>query len=95
MQVDSDETSGVAAAWLMIAAMVAFKLGLTIYILVAYPSAQNTAMQILLNLHWWILLGVLAAVAVIAWGPLLRMWARLVRMRRRRAALLRAEWRND
>jgi hypothetical protein len=91
----TDESTGLAAAWVMIATMVAFKVGLTLYILIAYPSVQNLVLQLVLNVVWWILLVAVVAAGVFLWGPLVRMWARLVRMRARRAELKRAEWTID
>jgi hypothetical protein len=91
-QSGGDESTGLAAAWVMIATMVAFKVGLTLYILIAYPSVLNLVMQLVLNVFWWILLVAVVAAGVFLWGPLVRMWTRLVRMRARRAELERAEW---
>lgn len=80
-----DDNEGTTAAWLMIGIVLAFKFGLTIFVLIAYPSTHNLLANAAAN--WPIVLGVLFFAA----SPL-AFWIRLVRVRARRAKLLRAEW---
>jgi membrane protein YdbS with pleckstrin-like domain len=81
----TDDADSVTAAWFVIGTMIAFKLGLTAYILLAYPSAKNLLFQLAFNWPW------LLAVVVLLTPPGL-FWWRLWRVRARRAALQRAEW---
>ena len=83
-----DDHDGMTAAWLMIATVIAFKVGLTLYVLVAYPSGANLFMQIALNVPWLVLIVVLLA------APAL-FWVRRLRVRAKRAQLVRAEWNVD
>ena len=83
-----EDRDDLSAAWLMIGAMIAFKVGLTLFILLAYPSAQNLHMQIALNWPW-----LLAIVVLLA--PPAAFWVRRVRVRAKRAQLQRAEWNVD
>jgi hypothetical protein len=83
-----DDSDGVGAAWAVIGVMVAFKLGLTLYVLVAYPSGPNLLANLAANWYW------LLAIVVLVTPPLI-FWGRLVRMRAKRAKLQRAEWHVD
>ena len=83
-----DESDGVTAAWWMIGITIAFKVGLSLWVLIAYPSAQNLIMQIALNWPW------LLAIVVLVASPAV-FWARMVRVRAKRAKLQRAEWNVD
>ncbi len=80
-----DDSDGVGAAWAVIGVMVAFKLGLTLFVLVAYPSGPNLLANLAANWYW------LLAIVVLVTPPLV-FWGRLVRMRAKRAKLQRAEW---
>ena len=83
-----DESENLAAAWWMIGVMIAFKVGLTLFVLISYPSQQNLISQIALNWPWLVAIAVLLTPPAVYWG-------RLVRMRARRAQLQRAEWNVD
>jgi hypothetical protein len=76
------------AAWLMLGITVAFKVGLTLFVLLAYPSGPNLITNFALNWPWFVLLAVL--LVVLATWALWRL--RLVRVRAKRDKLLHAEW---
>ena len=68
--------------------LIGFKVGLTIWILLAYPSSKNLFIPVALNWPW-----LLAAVAFLV-APAL-FWWRLVRVRAKRAKLQHSEWNVD
>ncbi len=68
--------------------MIAFKVGLTIWIILAFPSAYNLFMQIVMNWYWF------AAIVLILAGPAV-FWWRLLRVRAKRAKLQHSEWHVD
>jgi hypothetical protein len=86
---DGNDTT---AAWLMLGVTIAFKVGLTLWVLIAYPSSQNFIVNLALNWPWFVLL-VVVAVALLA-APVL-FWVRRVRVRAKRAQLQHAEWNVD
>jgi cytochrome bd-type quinol oxidase subunit 2 len=79
------------AAWLMLGITVSFKIGLTLFVLIAYPSGPNLITNLALNWPWLVLTVVLVIVLVgyAIW------WLRLVRVRAKRARLLHGEWNVD
>ncbi len=81
---ESDEMN---AVWVMLSMMVACKVGLTIYVLVAFPSAANLAGQLAGHPLLLPVIGLLVPPAIY--------WARLLRGRAKRARLQRAEWNVD
>jgi hypothetical protein len=83
-----DEGEDLTAAWGMIWVMIAFKVGLTAWIVVAFPSGQNLFMQIVMNWPW------LLAAAIFLVGPSV-FWWRMLRVRAKRAKLQHAEWHVD
>jgi hypothetical protein len=83
-----DEGEDLKAAWGMVWVMIAFKVGLTMWILAAFPSGQNLFMQIALNWPW------LLAAAIFLAGPSI-FWWRMLRVRAKRAKLQHAEWHVD
>lgn len=80
------------AAWLMLGITAAFKLGLMIWVLIAFPSSQNFIVNMALNWPWFVLSGV---VLVALLGAPLVFWVRRVRVRAKRARLQHAEWNVD
>lgn len=86
---DHDDTT---AAWLMLAITIAFKVGLTLWVLIAYPSSKNLIVNLAINWPWFILL---AVVGVALLGAPLVFWVRRVRVRAKRARLQHAEWNVD
>jgi len=80
------------AALLMIGVVVAFKVGLTVWVVLAFQSQQNLITNIALNWPWFILLAVIA-VALLA-APVV-FWVRRMRVRAKRARLQHAEWNVD
>jgi len=81
------------AAWNMFWLMVGGKFVIMIAIAVVgfyhlQPGQRNLSVLVLLNWSWILLTGVLVA------GPVAYWW-RLRRVRRKRAALIRAEWQVD
>jgi hypothetical protein len=76
------------AVWWMLGTMIAFKVGLTLFILIAYPSVQNLIAQVALNALWFVGIVVLLASPAIFW------W-RMLRLRARRKQLQWAEWHVD
>ena len=79
------------AAWLMLGITVAFKIGLTLFVLIAYPSGPNLITNLALN--WpWLVLTVVVVVALLGYAV---WWLRLVRVRAKRARLLHGEWNVD
>ncbi len=83
-----EEADDLNAAWAMIWSMIAFKVGLTIWIILAFPSGYNLFMQLVMNWYWF------AAIVLILAGPAL-FWWRMLRVRRKRAKLQHAEWHVD
>lgn len=78
------------AAWNMFWLMVGGKLVIMVAIGIVgfqhlHPGQRNLSVLVLLNWSWILLAGVLVA------GPVAYWW-RLRRVRRKRAALIRAEW---
>ena len=86
---DHDDTR---AAWMMLGVTVAFKVGLTLWILIAYPSTQNFVVNLALNWPWLILMG--AVLIGLFAAPVLFRY-RLRRVRSKRARLQHAEWHVD
>ena len=81
------------AAWTMFWLMVGGKFAIMVAIAVVgfhhlHPTQRNLQVVLLLNWSWILLTGVLVA------GPVAYWW-RLRRVRRKRAALIRAEWHID
>src|SRR5581483_4609718 len=60
-----EEADDLNAAWAMIWSMIAFKVGLTIWIILAFPSGYNLFMQLVMNWYWF------AAIVLIRPGPVL------------------------
>ena len=87
-----EEREDTTAAWGMLAVMAAFKLGFAAWIVLAYPSTQNTVLNLAHGWIWIILMGVVL-VGLLAAPILFRV--RLRRVRRRREQLQRAEWNVD
>ncbi len=86
---DGDDTT---AAWLMLGITIAFKVGLTLWILITFPSTQNLVVNAAIN--WpWLLLGVVVLVALV--GAPVAFWVRRLRVRAKREKLLHAEWHVD
>jgi cytochrome c biogenesis protein CcdA len=80
------------AAWLMLGVVAAFKVGLTVWVVLAFQSSQNLITNIALNWPWFILLVVIAVALLTA--PVL-FWVRRMRVRAKRAQLQHAEWNVD
>lgn len=79
-----------AALWTLVGIFVVFKVATTIMIILASPDGGSNAIWLFVVFHWpFMILGLIFAVA-----PLL-FWARLVRVRAKRARLQAAEWRID
>ncbi len=81
------------AAWNMFWLMVGGKLVIMVAIAIVgfhhlQPGQRNLSVLVLLNWSWILLTGMLVA------GPVAYWW-RLRRVRRKRAALIRAEWQVD
>ena len=75
-------------SWMMIGALLIAKIGGLIVILAIDPSEMAALFAVVSTWIWLVVLGVLLA------GPA-SYWWRLRRMRRKRAALQRAEWMID
>ena len=80
------------AALLMLGVVVAFKVGLTVWVVLAFQSSQNVIMNVALNWPWFILLGVILVVVLSAPAVF---WVRRVRVRAKRSRLQHAEWHVD
>jgi hypothetical protein len=80
------------AALLMLGVVAAFKVGLTVWVVLAFQSSQNVIMNVALNWPWFIMLAVIVVLVVTA--PVL-FWVRRVRVRAKRARLQHAEWHVD
>jgi len=87
-----EEYDGKTAALLMVAIVAAFKVGLTIWVVLAFQSSQNLITNVALNWPWFLVLGGVV-VALIA-APIV-LWVRRMRVRAKRAQLQRAEWNVD
>ncbi|MCS7246501.1 MAG: hypothetical protein NZ696_02730 [Thermomicrobium sp.] len=72
-------------AWWFGGIVIGFKTW-TLGVILVFSVQWSTAWFLLLNHLAWVI-----AFALLIWGPLL-FWYRLVRVRRRRHALLRSEW---
>jgi hypothetical protein len=72
-------------AWMMIGSLLIAKIGGLIVIFVIDPSEMAALFAVVSTWIWFVVLGILLA------GPA-SYWWRLRRMRRKRAALQRAEW---
>ncbi len=83
---EGDDTT---AAWLMLGITAAFKVGITAWILIAYPSSKNLIVNLALNWPWLIIMG--AVLVALLTAPVL-FWVRRVRVRAKRARLQHAEW---
>ena len=80
------------AALLMLGVVAAFKVGLTVWVVLAFQSSQNVIMNVALNWPWFILLAVILVLVLSA--PIV-FWVRRVRVRAKRAQLQHAEWHVD
>jgi hypothetical protein len=80
------------AALLMLGVVAAFKVGLTVWVVLAFQSSQNFIMNVALNWPWFIMLAVIAVLVLTA--PVL-FWVRRVRVRAKRKRLQHAEWHVD
>jgi hypothetical protein len=80
------------AALLMLGVVAAFKVGLTVWVVLAFQSSQNVIVNVALNWPWFILLGVILVLVLSA--PIV-FWVRRVRVRAKRARLEHAEWHVD
>ena len=87
-----EDHNDTTAAWLMLGITVAFKVGLTLWILIAYPSSKNFIVNLAINWPWFILL---VAIGVGLLGAPLLFWVRCVRVRAKRERLQHAEWHVD
>ncbi|HEY7061453.1 MAG TPA: hypothetical protein VII06_08245 [Chloroflexota bacterium] len=90
--VQQDDENDMTAAWLMLGIVVIFKVGLTVWVVLAFQSSQNLITNLALNWPWFILL-VVIAVALLS-APVV-FWVRRVRVRAKRAQLQHAEWNVD
>jgi polyferredoxin len=79
------EGESLAPVWVMLGAMAALIASFTFYMLLLHPTAENLLAQFMIN---WPKLVILV---VFGGGPFVA-WLRLVRVRAKRAQLLRAEW---
>ncbi|HZS00679.1 MAG TPA: hypothetical protein VFE37_18325 [Chloroflexota bacterium] len=90
--VAAEEHTDHTAALLMLAVVAAFKVGLTVWVVLAFRSSQNFIMNLALNWPWFILL--VGLVGALIATPVL-FWTRRVRVRAKRARLQHAEWHVD
>ena len=83
---ESEESYG--AAWALLGVMIAGKIAIMVALVFMMPSTRMIAFLAAYNWSW------IVVVLVLGGGPA-AFWVRLVRVRRKRAALLRAEWEVD